>query len=128
MVVALVLAMALLAPPCRAAAITCSDVYGDLLPCVAYVQAGGAVSPQCCGGLRSLVAAARTVDDRRTACRCLKTVAARYPGYVSRANTIPSKCGVSIPYKISPSTDCSKQAHPLDPFLRFLHCCFFGLM
>ncbi|XP_010931360.1 non-specific lipid-transfer protein 1 isoform X2 [Elaeis guineensis] len=108
MVVALVLAMALLAPPGRADAITCSDVYGDLLPCVAYVQAGGSVAPQCCSGLRSLLAAARTADDRRTACRCLKTISARFPGYVSRANTIPGKCGVSIPYKFSPSIDCSK--------------------
>ncbi|XP_008792224.2 non-specific lipid-transfer protein 1-like [Phoenix dactylifera] len=109
MVVVLVVAMAvLLAPARRAAAMTCSDVYGDLLPCVEYVQAGGAVAPECCSGVRSLLAAARTADDRRTACRCLKTVAAKFSGYVSRANSIPGKCGVSIPFKLSPSMDCSK--------------------
>lgn len=108
-VAGLVLAVALLAPPCRVVnAITCSDVYGDLLPCVQYIQSGGAVPPQCCGGLRSLVAAARTTDDRRTACRCLETAAASYSGDVSRASKLPGKCSVSMPYKLSPSTDCSK--------------------
>nr|AOC88968.1 type 1 nonspecific lipid transfer protein LTP102 [Elaeis guineensis] len=107
-VAGLVLAMALLAPPCRVTAITCSDVYGDLLPCVQYIQSGGAVAPQCCSGLRTLVAAARTGDDRRTACTCLKTAAASFSGDVSRASKLPGKCGVSIPYKLSPSTDCSK--------------------
>ncbi|GJW14584.1 non-specific lipid-transfer protein-like protein [Tanacetum coccineum] len=27
------------------------------------------------------------------------------------ASSLPGKCGVSIPYKISPSTDCSKKLH-----------------
>ncbi|XP_008778991.1 non-specific lipid-transfer protein 1 [Phoenix dactylifera] len=107
-VAGLVLAMALLAPPCRVAAITCSDVYGDLLPCVQYIQSGGAVASQCCSGLQSLVAAARTADDRRAACTCLKSAAASFKGNVKRASSLPGKCGVSVPYKLSPSTDCNK--------------------
>ncbi|XP_008798551.2 non-specific lipid-transfer protein 1-like [Phoenix dactylifera] len=108
-VVGLLLAMVLLASPRGTKAITCPQVYGDLTPCIQYLRSGGAVAPQCCSGVRSLLAAARTVTDRRTACRCIKTAAAGLSGLdIGRASALPGKCGVSIPYKISPSTDCSK--------------------
>ncbi|CAN6339374.1 unnamed protein product [Urochloa humidicola] len=45
----------------------------------------------------------------RTACNCLKSAAGRISGLnAANAASIPSKCGVSIPYSISTSTDCSK--------------------
>ncbi|BAS94548.1 Os05g0477900, partial [Oryza sativa Japonica Group] len=80
-----------------------------LLPCLPYVQSGGAVPAACCGGIRSVVAAARTTADRRAACTCLKNVAAGAAGgpYISRAAGLPGRCGVSVPFKISPNVNCN---------------------
>lgn len=91
------------------AALSCSTVYNTLLPCLPYVQSGGAVPAACCGGIRSVVAAARTTADRRAACTCLKNVAAGAAGgpYISRAAGLPGRCGVSVPFKISPNVNCN---------------------
>ncbi|WOL18635.1 non-specific lipid-transfer protein 1-like isoform X1 [Canna indica] len=89
-------------------AITCSQVYGALLPCVGYLQ-GEALDQQCCSGMESLLAAARSTKDRRATCSCIETAAAATSGVdYGRASELPGKCGVSIPFKISPNTDCSK--------------------
>ncbi|WOL05499.1 hypothetical protein Cni_G14228 [Canna indica] len=96
------------AAPRGSAVITCSQVYGALLPCVGYLQ-GGALDQRCCSGMKSLLAAARSTQDRRTTCSCVKTAAATTSGIdYGRASVLPGKCGVSIPFKISPNTDCSK--------------------
>jgi hypothetical protein len=64
--------------------------------------------------VRSLNSAASTTADRRAACNCLKSAAARVGGLVAgNAASIPAKCGVSIPYTISPSIDCSRSAASL---------------
>ncbi|KAL5203226.1 hypothetical protein ABZP36_014178 [Zizania latifolia] len=91
------------------AALSCSTVYNSVMPCLPYVQSGGAVPAACCGGIRSLVSAARTTADRRAACTCLKNVAAGAAGgpYISRAAGLPGRCGVSVPFKISPSVNCN---------------------
>ncbi|CAL5014704.1 unnamed protein product [Urochloa decumbens] len=92
------------------AAVTCGQVNSAIGPCLAYARGGGSTPPaQCCSGVRSLNSAARTTADRRAACNCLKSAASRIKGLnVGKASAIPSKCGVSIPYAISPSTDCSR--------------------
>ncbi|KAG5582184.1 hypothetical protein H5410_052811 [Solanum commersonii] len=60
-----------------------------------------------CG--QGLLGAAKTPADRKTACTCLKSAASAIKGIdVGKAAGIPRVCGVNIPYKISPSTDCSK--------------------
>ncbi|KAL3536611.1 hypothetical protein ACH5RR_005072 [Cinchona calisaya] len=85
---------------------SCGQVVRDLLPCVGYLKNGGLVSGSCCGGVRKLKADAKTTADRQRACRCLKGASAGIK--VGNAQSLPGKCGVSIPYKISPSIDCSK--------------------
>jgi Protease inhibitor/seed storage/LTP family len=106
---ALVLALALATTPILTnAAVTCSDVYTDLMPCLGYVQ-GGTMSSSCCSGIRDLMSAASTTADRQTACRCIKSVASGASGsYTSRAMGIPGQCGISMPYKLSPNTNCAK--------------------
>uniref|UniRef100_A0A7N0VB46 Non-specific lipid-transfer protein n=1 Tax=Kalanchoe fedtschenkoi TaxID=63787 RepID=A0A7N0VB46_KALFE len=91
------------------AAITCGQVARALGPCVPYLQGGKTVPAPCCNGVRSLLAAASTTADRQLACQCLKNAA----GTISNINLgnaagLPRACGVSIPYPISRSTDCSK--------------------
>ncbi|MCE3052255.1 tyrosine protein phosphatase, partial [Datura stramonium] len=51
----------------------------------------------------------KTPADRKTACTCLKSAANTIKGInAGKAAGLPAACGVNIPYKISPSTDCSK--------------------
>ncbi|KAF3447964.1 hypothetical protein FNV43_RR08671 [Rhamnella rubrinervis] len=91
-----------------ARAITCGQVSRNLAPCIQYVRGGGAVPPGCCSGIKSLNDAAKTTADRQAACNCLKTAAMNIPGLSPNlAAGLPSKCGVSIPYKISTSTNCA---------------------
>lgn len=98
--------------PHAEAAITCGRVVSTLIPCLNYLRQGGAPAPACCNGVRSLNAAARTTADRKTACGCLKNSYNSNPGINSaNAASLPSKCGVNIPYKISPNTDCSRYVY-----------------
>nr|XP_043610374.1 non-specific lipid-transfer protein 1-like [Erigeron canadensis] len=93
----------------HAEAITCGQVTSNLLPCLNYLRSGGPIPANCCNGVRGLNNAARTPADRKTACGCIKNAYNAFPGINGgNAAGLPSKCGVKIPYKISPSTDCSK--------------------
>ncbi|XP_008798560.1 non-specific lipid-transfer protein 1-like [Phoenix dactylifera] len=109
LVLVALLAVMLVAGPRMADAITCGQVVSFLTPCIAYARNGGPIPAGCCSGVKGLVAAAKSTPDRQTACSCLKRAAAS----ISGLNTgliagVPAKCGVRIPYSISPSTDCSK--------------------
>ncbi|KAJ1273806.1 hypothetical protein BS78_05G012900 [Paspalum vaginatum] len=108
-VVIAVVAAVLLAAACSEA-ITCGQVTSAIGPCLSYARGmGSGPSAGCCSGVRSLNSAARTTADRRAACNCLKSAAGGISGLKpANAASIPSKCGVSIPYTISTSTDCSR--------------------
>ncbi|KAF1868112.1 hypothetical protein Lal_00018628 [Lupinus albus] len=91
-----------------AEAITCGQVTVNLAQCLNYLRGGGPVPPACCNGIKNILNLARTTPDRRAACNCLKTAAANTPGLnPSNAESLPGKCGVNIPYKISTSTNCA---------------------
>ncbi|KAI0501849.1 hypothetical protein KFK09_016794 [Dendrobium nobile] len=93
------------------AAMSCSVVFRNLMPCLGYLQSGGNSAPPtpCCDGISALMAQANVKADRQTACNCLKTAAASVTGINFKlAGALPQRCGVNIPYKISPSTDCTK--------------------
>uniref|UniRef100_A0A7N0T6N5 Non-specific lipid-transfer protein n=1 Tax=Kalanchoe fedtschenkoi TaxID=63787 RepID=A0A7N0T6N5_KALFE len=91
------------------ATITCGTVARALGPCIPYLQGKGAVATACCGGVRSLLSAASTTPDRQQVCRCLKSAAGSVRGLNYRAAAgLPGACRVSIPYAISPKTDCTK--------------------
>ncbi|CAJ1948410.1 unnamed protein product [Sphenostylis stenocarpa] len=106
-VVAVLCLVVVTAPTARA--ITCGQVTGSLSQCITFLIKGGAVPGQCCAGVKSLVAAARTTQDRQTACNCLKSAAGKITGFnANNAAALPGKCGVNIPYKISTSTNCAR--------------------
>lgn len=93
----------------NAEAISCSQVVAGVAPCLRYLRLGGQVEASCCNGVKGLNNAARTTQDRQIACNCLKSASSSIGGINNGyAASLPGKCGVSIPYKISPSTDCSK--------------------
>ena len=102
-----VLCMLVVAP--HAQALTCGQVASAVAPCLSYLTGGPSIGAGCCNGIRGLAAAAKTTADRKTACTCLKSAAGSIKGInKGKAAGLPGRCGVSIPYKISPSTDCSK--------------------
>lgn len=107
----LVFALALQAVAMRMsaeAAISCSTVISDVVPCLSYV-AGSAASPTagCCNGVKALNAAAQTTPDRQAACKCIKSAAASYKYNSDKAGKIPGLCGVNIGFPISASTNCN---------------------
>ncbi|KAK8511044.1 hypothetical protein V6N13_013457 [Hibiscus sabdariffa] len=99
------------APKAADAAVTCNVVVNNLMPCISYVQSGGQPPAACCDGVRTLYGQAQTSADRQTVCKCIKSAINGIPysgtnlGY---AASLPEKCNLHIPYKISPSTDCNK--------------------
>nr|AEI70826.1 non-specific lipid-transfer protein [Helianthus annuus] len=106
---AVVTCMVVAAP--YAEALSCGQVSSSLAPCIGYLTKGGVVPPACCSGVKSLNSAAKTTPDRQAACGCLKSAYSSISGINSgNAASLPGKCGVNIPYKISPGTrtDCSK--------------------
>ncbi|KAL5974780.1 lipid-transfer protein [Asimina triloba] len=93
------------------AGITCGQVSSSLAQCIPYLRGTVPTQPAaCCNGIKSLNNAAKTTPDRQTACNCLKSAAANIQGFNPKlAEGLPGKCGVSVPYKIAPSTDCSQR-------------------
>ncbi|XP_022760950.1 non-specific lipid-transfer protein-like [Durio zibethinus] len=95
--------------PLAQGAITCGQVTTSLAPCISYLRSNGAspVPGPCCNGIKALNSAAQTTPDRQTACNCIKAASTTISGInYALASGLPGKCGVSIPYQISPSTDC----------------------
>ncbi|KAH6809231.1 hypothetical protein C2S51_027014 [Perilla frutescens var. frutescens] len=106
LLIAAVMMMAV-APPSEAG-IGCGTVVSYLNSCIPYVTDKGPLG-SCCGGVKGLYSAAKTTADRQSVCGCLKSLAGSYSGLnYGKAAGLPGQCGVNIPYKISPSTDCAK--------------------
>ncbi|GMN23365.1 hypothetical protein TIFTF001_000106 [Ficus carica] len=104
------LALALAAANIRGdATLTCEQVTEWLTPCIPYGVYGGTVAPECCSGIYKLNAAYKSNDDIRAACTCIQDGAAAIPLLdYDRINEIPGLCGTSCPYKVYPSTNCSR--------------------
>ncbi|KAL5991289.1 hypothetical protein ACLOJK_012196 [Asimina triloba] len=101
--------LCVVAAPYSEAAMTCGTVGSAITPCFGYLTKKGPLVTKCCSGVVSLNNAAKSTQDRQTACSCLQKAAKGMDGLdLGRAAGLPAKCGVSIPYKISPDTDCSK--------------------
>ncbi|CAL1410391.1 unnamed protein product [Linum trigynum] len=91
------------------AAVTCGQVASSIGPCVNYVRGMGPLTDGCCNGVKGLNSVASSTPDRQAACNCLKSLSGRIQGLKpALAAGLPGKCGVSIPYPISTSTDCTK--------------------
>lgn len=108
LVAALVLSAA--PAPAEGAVANCGQVVSYLAPCISYAMGRQTVpGGGCCSGVRGLNAAAATPTDRQATCTCLKQQTSGMGGIKpDLVAGIPSKCGVNIPYAISPKTDCSK--------------------
>ncbi|KAJ6993114.1 non-specific lipid-transfer protein 1-like [Populus alba x Populus x berolinensis] len=109
LVCALLLWILLSAPMLNVDALSCGVVAGDLAQCLTYLKKGGRVPLACCKGVKALKNAAKTTQDRRDACNCLKQTASKVGGVnAGFAAALPRICGVNIPYKFSTSTNCAR--------------------
>ncbi|EMS59737.1 Non-specific lipid-transfer protein 4.1 [Triticum urartu] len=89
------------------AAISCGQVTSALGPCLSYARGNGASpSAACCSGVRRLAGQVQTAADKKAACLCIKSAAGGVKE--GKAAEIPSKCRVSVPYKISSTVNCNK--------------------
>lgn len=90
-------------------AISCGKVTSTLAPCFMYVMNGGTVPENCCAAVKSLNNEAITTAARRNVCLCLKSVTkTASAAAVKNAKSLPGKCGIFLPYEISPAIDCNK--------------------
>ncbi|KAK8684800.1 hypothetical protein V6N13_040816 [Hibiscus sabdariffa] len=97
--------------PMGTAALSCGDVVSQTAACIGYMQSRGGNRPPsgCCNGVRNLNRLARTTRDRQTVCRCLQTAAKAFSGInYGLVESLPARCGVRVPLKINPSTDCNR--------------------
>ncbi|KAH7654062.1 Plant non-specific lipid-transfer protein/Par allergen protein [Dioscorea alata] len=111
MTLVIVIMSSVLVTPQVHATLTCNQVYNALKPCISYVlKPNGSVPKPCCDGISGLVKEATTTDDRRMACSCLNSAAKSAGRNVDLGpiGSIPDKCSLSIPFKISADADCSK--------------------
>ncbi|XP_022157263.1 non-specific lipid-transfer protein 1-like [Momordica charantia] len=109
MIVAMAMVLLVVGSPVADAVISCGAVSSAMAPCIPYLRNQGPIGAGCCSGVKALNSQASTTADRQAACKCLKTAAAAIPGLnLGLAAGLPSHCGVNIPYKISPSTDCAQ--------------------
>ncbi len=68
------------------------------------------VSDTCCGGILSLRQLAKTKMESRSIYTCLKKFLRGFPytdDHVRLGAALPEKCGVNLPYVISPTMDCN---------------------
>ncbi|KAF4394634.1 hypothetical protein G4B88_009884 [Cannabis sativa] len=90
------------------AAISCSDVIKDLRPCVSYLMNGSGKPPApCCSGVSTLASAASSSADKKAACECIKNAAKNIKLKTDLAQSLPKDCGISLPFAVSPNTDCT---------------------
>ncbi|XP_050379416.1 non-specific lipid-transfer protein 1-like [Argentina anserina] len=97
--------------PLPAYAVTCGQVSQSLIPCIPYLQNGGYVPAQCCSGVRYLRNSAKTTVDHQSICRCLVAAARATRGLkLNLVAGLPNRCGVRLPYTMSPDTNCNTYA------------------
>ncbi|CAG7880772.1 unnamed protein product [Brassica rapa] len=105
-----VVACMIVAGPITAnAALSCASVVSNMAPCISYLRGStGAISSACCSGVKNINGLSRTPSDRQIACGCLKRVVT-LPNNINadRAAGLPNACGISLPYNISKSANCT---------------------
>ncbi|KAI4331632.1 hypothetical protein MLD38_029804 [Melastoma candidum] len=89
--------------------LTCNDVTTNVFACLSFLQTRAPLTGKCCRHIKALSNAAKTTLDRQTICSCLKSASSHVGGInFGRANSLSSRCGVRIGYRISPNIDCSR--------------------
>ncbi|KAM7263160.1 hypothetical protein ACFE04_000843 [Oxalis oulophora] len=90
-----------------AAPVACSTVNAKAAACLGFAT-GKAATPSapCCSGLSQLAATAKTVDDKKNICRCLKTASKSLGIQDKFLSKIPQACGIKVGFPVSTTTNC----------------------
>ncbi|XP_060218971.1 non-specific lipid-transfer protein 1-like [Lycium barbarum] len=116
-IVLVALAMVQLTMARRSGGVTCGQVDATLAPCVPFLTQGGEPGAACCSGVKTLKGMAQSIDERRTACNCVKAAANRYTNLKDdAAQALPGKCGVALDIPISRTTNCDAVASQASTF------------
>ncbi|CAM8970023.1 unnamed protein product [Rhodiola kirilowii] len=93
-------------------ALTCTDVFNDLRPCVAYIEFGSGMPPvACCTGVTTLASAAKSTEEKKTVCECIKSATQQSNGDLQLAKDLPKNCGITnLPVEISPTVKLRSSA------------------
>ena len=90
-------------------ALSCRDLCASNSQCSSYAK--GAVSQPsagCCSAVKGVYAMAKTTEDRKVLCNCLKSSSSAVPGLkLSNVAAIPQKCGVSVSFSPDPNFNCN---------------------
>ncbi|GMH26382.1 hypothetical protein Nepgr_028225 [Nepenthes gracilis] len=87
----------------------CNLVKSRLGSCIPYLKTKGSgpVPAGCCTQVRTLNAVSTLHAVRRAICICLKQIIPTYgPGAFGAAASVPGKCGVKLPFKITKNLNC----------------------
>ncbi|KAJ9140905.1 hypothetical protein P3X46_031497 [Hevea brasiliensis] len=89
------------------AAVPCSTVDAKAAACVGFAT-GKYPKPSsaCCSGLQQLAQTAKTVDDKKAICRCLKASSKSMGIKDQFLSKIPGDCNINVGFPISTSTNC----------------------
>ncbi|XLS82640.1 hypothetical protein HN51_048471 [Arachis hypogaea] len=88
----------------------CGKIDATLVPCVEYLSRNEHIIPQsCCDGVKNLNAGAKSKEDRQSVCNCIRRMTKNLRGLKpDKLAKLPEQCGVKLPYKLSPSMDCTE--------------------
>ncbi|CAI8589657.1 unnamed protein product [Vicia faba] len=92
------------------AMLDCKAVTAYLTPCLTYLT-GMVETPRafCCKGARNIVFdASKSMENKKMACNCIKTLAYIVKPRPENAIDLSNKCRIHFPFKISPNIDCSR--------------------
>lgn len=92
------------------AAVSCGTVTVKAAPCLNYARGVDSVpSPQCCSGLTALATSAKTLDDKKGICNCMKNAVKNIKGVQDKyLSKIPTACNIKVNFPVSLSVNCDK--------------------
>ncbi|KAL2467430.1 Non-specific lipid-transfer protein 12 [Abeliophyllum distichum] len=90
------------------AAIQCGTVDMKAAACISFATGKDAKpSAACCSGLQQLAQNVKSVDDKKTICRCLKAGVKNFAGVQDKfLSKIPDACKIKVGFPVSINTNC----------------------
>ncbi|OVA16300.1 Plant lipid transfer protein/Par allergen [Macleaya cordata] len=90
------------------AIIQCSQVDMKAASCVLFATGkANTPAPACCAGLQQLAQSVKSVDDKKSICRCLKTAVKSFAGVQDKfLSQIPASCKIKVGFPVSLNTNC----------------------
>lgn len=91
-------------------AFECSKARTVIFPCWSFFnRIEDKPSRNCCNGVEYIKSLTPTLNERRTACECIKGLAINFPVFSEElAASLSKRCGINMGFTISKYIDCNK--------------------